>query len=147
EGDRLFTPLGGEGECDSDWPAIFALIEEDHPPSTTLAHVYAAPVGPPPVVATVEGVIGFGAGSPRHALSARHHLVELGIDVRDVPRLLKDRRPGPLWLAALTACAGGHGLILLGVALAFVLRRRRLKKNLIAGNAAEAQFFGTETLD
>lgn len=148
EGDRLFTPLGAEDGCDAERPvAIAALVEEDNSEPSTLMHVYAARVGPPPVVAMVEGVIGFGAGSPRRAARARAYLAELGLDAGHAPLLVKDRRPGALWLAALTACAGGHGLMLLGLVVTFAARRRRLVRNLIATEPAEAQFFGSETLD
>ena len=138
--DPVFTPLSARDDCDDARPPrkIYALIEDDAGLGTTIDRVFAHPVAPPPVPAFVDGVAGFGvlakSGAAERAVAQLGHD---GIDVAGSPLLVKGKRPGVTWVAALTVAAGVHGYLLLLVGLLWWRRRRRRA-------TAEAQFTDQE---
>jgi hypothetical protein len=136
EGGRVFTPLSARDDCDEDRPPrrLYALVEDDEALSNTIGHVYAQAVAPPPVLAVVDGTIGFSTGHAQLAERAAARWVQDGLPVDALPLLVKGRRPGVLWVALTTAAFGAHGVLLLGLGLWWATRRARR-------DDAEAQFF------
>lgn len=120
--DRVFTPLSARDDCQEGRAPekIYALIEDDDALGNTIGRVYKTHVVPPPVPAFVEGVIGYGAGSPTLVLRAFHDREMAG-----KPLLAKGRHPGVTWVAVLTAAAGVHGYALIAVIALWVRRRAR----------------------
>jgi hypothetical protein len=145
EDDRVFTPLSARDDCDEERPPrrLFALVEDDDALTNTIGHAYRQRVAPPPVLAVVDGVIGFGVGHGRLAAAARKELERGGSAAAELPVLVKGRRPGVRWVALTTAGAGVHGLLLLAVGAAWFRRRQRRAAAGEAGEAArvEAAFF------
>jgi hypothetical protein len=144
--DRVFTPLSGRDECDDRPPRrIYALVEDDDALSNTIGHVYRAKVAPPPVLAVVEGVAGFSVGHAALAEQASRRLTAEGLGVKDLPLILKGRRPGVFWVAVVTTLAGVHGLVLVLLGLVFVVRRLRPAPE--REPDVETEFFGRETIE
>ncbi len=150
DSDHVFTPLASEKECDEATPPsrVFALVEDVDSASTTLGFAYRANVTQPAIVASIDGTIGYGTGSQYRARSARKVLAPSARGA-DLPLLEKDRRPGALWPAIVTATAGLHGLALLGVGLWWFRRRQRRSAEYLSGARSEIEedFFRSETLD
>ena len=122
--DRVFTPLSARDDCDEarEPNHVFALVEDDDALGNTIGRVFKNAVAPPPVPAFVEGVIGYGKGSPMQA----HRAAEaLRLDLGKTPLLAKGRHPGVLWVAVVTALAGLHGYALIVVVALWARRRAR----------------------
>jgi hypothetical protein len=149
ESDRVFTPLAARDDCDDERAPrrLYALIEDDDALTNTIGHAYRARVAPPPVLAIVDGVAGFGAGHARLADRARAELARSGQAAGGLPLLAKGQRPGVRWVAITTAAAGVHGFVLLGLGVAWVLRRARRRRERAARSEVEEAFFRSETLD
>jgi hypothetical protein len=151
EHDRVFTPLAADEECDEDKRPgrLYALVEDDDALATTLGHVYAVHVAPPPVPARIAGVIGYGAGHAGLGDKARAALVADKLDGRDLPLLAKGKQPGVLWVAVVTAAAGAHGYLLCGLAVFWAIRRERRRRTRLENpdSDEEERFFAGETID
>lgn len=148
--DLVFTPLVADDECDEERPPsrVAALIEDEDAVDNTLGHTFGTRVAPPPVRGFVEGVIGFGTGSPLRALRARALGPALG-GIEQAPLIAKGRRPGVAWASAVTVAAGLHGLALVVIAVRWARRRARRVRALHRGETSDAEedFFRSETLD
>jgi len=150
--DRVFTPLAATDDCDDAKKprALYALVEDDDSLGTTISYTYKQKVAPPPVPALVSGVIGYGVGHGKLADQARAVFArDVGVILDEQPLLVKGKQPGVLWVAVLTAAAGGHGFLFVGLAAFWLYRRARRKRKILSGDVVEAEeeFFRSETLE
>ena len=149
--DRVFTPLAAADDCtEGQRPhQVYALVEDDDSLGTTISYTYKQKVAPPPVAAVVTGVVGYGAGHGSLARAARAFLHREGFPVDDQPLFVKGKQPGVLWVAALTAAAGAHGFLFIGLGAWYIRRRILRKRKILRGEIVEAEeeFFRSETLD
>jgi hypothetical protein len=146
--DPVFTPLADADDCDEARPPrrLYALIEDDEALGTTLDRVYANHVTPPPVRAFVDGVAGTRALIRARPARAAIAFWSTTLDVHDLPLIAKGKRPGIVWVAALTVAAGVHGYLLL-FAVALWLRRRHRHAKARAHFTDEENAFLSDPLD
>jgi hypothetical protein len=152
DSDRVFTPLASAQDCneESKPKTVYALVEDDDSLGTTISYTYKQKVAPPPVPAVVSGVIGYGVGHKKLADEARGAFArDVGVVLDEQPLFVKGKQPGVLWVAVLTAAAGGHGFLFVALAAFWIYRRARRKKKILDGEVVEAEeeFFKSETLD
>jgi hypothetical protein len=151
ETDRTYTPLAARDDCDEERPPrrVFALVEDAEATETTLGRSGPRLIAPPPIAAVVEGTIGPRVGDRGRRDRALRKMPAQVPGLTDAPLLRKGARPGDKGVAAFTAAAGLHGLLLLALGGRWLSRRRQRREALRAGQVDEAedQFFRTETLD
>lgn len=132
--DLLYIPLTSASQCEEDTPAeslqVRALVESADAAHQGLGALYAQGYRAPPTRVIIEGVIGFGVGDGRREHIARRELGQKLPALREVPLLVKDRRPGSKVAAWATAMVGVHGLLLLGLLGVLALRRLRARTQL-----------------
>jgi hypothetical protein len=141
EADRVYTPLAARDDCDEDKPPkqVHLLVENDESLGDTLRKAWAGQVRPPPVPAFVGGVIGYNTGDRARADKARSRLVSLGLAAGDAPLLAKGRRPGALWIGAVTLSLGAHGLFFCAFTAFWLVRRERRRRAILRGDTSEAE--------
>jgi hypothetical protein len=152
DSDRVFTPLADAKDCNEESKprTVYALVEDDDSLGTTISYTYKQKVAPPPVPAVLSGVVGYGVGHKKLADQARAVFArDVGVVVDEQPLFAKGKQPGVLWVAILTAAAGGHGFLFVGLAAFWVWRKARRKQKILTGEVVEAEeeFFKSETLE